>query len=350
MFQPLLSVIVPCYNVEKYVDKCISSIVNQNYPNIEIILIDDGSTDSTGVLCDAWQGRDSRIRVIHKQNEGSSYARKTGVENATAEYITFVDSDDWIDKNMYINMLNALLSTNSDIAQCGVCDAYEDGRIEYRTSEHKDGSFEIFDRTNGVLLITKDKEWISYLGNKIFKKHLFCHIEFPKGRGACEDVSIMHILFHHVSQSVYLRDEYYYYFRRSGSITIPQSLSSKMKNWFDAFNAFYERYCFVEQYPEYYSGLIYVKNEVISSGIRALRNSIIYPQYFPKDYSNSLQKQLNAVSFIRKDILKESITPLMRVEISIFFISPTFYKRLIILYTKIIYYLKRNQKNNMLSY
>ena len=105
MSSPLLSVIVPCYNVEKYLDKCIASIGAQTYANLEIILIDDGSADRTGELCDVWQARDPRIKVIHKQNEGSSYARKTGVENATAEYFAFVDSDDWIDPYMYSDMI-----------------------------------------------------------------------------------------------------------------------------------------------------------------------------------------------------------------------------------------------------
>ena len=90
MNQPLLTIIVPCYNVEKYIDKCVSSIATQTYSNLEILLINDGSTDQTGAICDKWQTKDERIRVIHKQNEGVSYARKTGVENATAEYVTFV--------------------------------------------------------------------------------------------------------------------------------------------------------------------------------------------------------------------------------------------------------------------
>ena len=335
--QPLLTVIVPCYNVEKYIDKCISSIVAQTYTNLEILLINDGSTDNSGMICDAWQERDQRIRVIHKQNEGSSYARKTGVENATAEYVTFVDPDDWIDENMYLNMMNALLSTHSDIVQCGFCEVFEDGSVLHRTSEYKVGSFEIVDRIKGVLLIVEGKEWGSYMWDKIFKKQLFDHIEFPKGRNLYEDVAIEYILFHHAMQTVYLQDEYYFYFRRIGSITKSDHVfASKIKNMCDAYNSVYERYCFVEQHLEYQSCLNVAKNQAFTRGLRALRNSMIYPHCFSKGYCHSLEKQLHKICFKRKDMMKEYVSPFMRIEISVFLISPACYKILIKLYAKLI--------------
>ena len=336
MNQPLLSVIVPCYNVEKYIDKCISSIVNQTYSDLEILLVYDSCPDNTGVICDMWQAKDHRIRVIHGKNEGVSYAYKAGVENSTARYVTFVDSDDWIHENMYLNMMSALLSTQSDIAQCGVCDAYEDGRIQHRSSENIDGSFEIVDRIKGVLLIIEDKEWKSYLCNKIFKKHLFDHIEFPKGRGLHEDASIVHILFHHALQTVYFRDEYYCYLQRIGSMTHSDHINaSKMKNRYDSYNAFYERYCFVEQHQEYHCYLVYVKNLVFFHGMTLLQDSIMYPHYFPTNYSNSLVKQLQTIRFTRKDILKEFYNTKMRIKVFVFLRSPACYKWLIIILKRI---------------
>ena len=195
MNYPLLSVVVPCYNVEKYLDKCIVSIVEQTYPNLEILLIDDGSPDNSGAICDTWQERDSRIRVIHKQNEGSSYARKTGVEIATAEYITFVDSDDWIDRNMYSDMMTALLSTNSDIVQCDFCIVHEDGRIEHRVQE-RNTTVETMGRVEGVIMILEDHDWRTSMFTKIFKKKLFEHVEFPKGRAYGEDMIETHRTFY----------------------------------------------------------------------------------------------------------------------------------------------------------
>ncbi|KAA6303727.1 MAG: putative glycosyltransferase EpsJ [Candidatus Ordinivivax streblomastigis] len=314
-------------------DKCVLSIVNQTYSNLEILLIDDGSTDETGTLCDTWKNKDERIRVIHKQNEGSSYARKTGVENATGQYITFVDSDDWIDIGMYANMMTALLNTDSDIAQCGVCGAFEDGRIKHRTSEQKNGTFEIVGHIEGVLLLLEDKHWQSYMWNKIYKKKLFDTIEFPKGRGLDEDLTIAHHLFHDAAQSVYLPDEYYFYYHRSNSICNANTTVSQMKNCYDRINARYERYLFVAQHPEYHAMLVHVKNIVFSVGIAGLRNMVIYPQYFPDNYFNEYSKLLNAIAFSYRGIDPNLISPLKRIELCILRISPKLYK-LVISFTK----------------
>jgi len=308
---PLLTVIVPCFNVEKYVEKCIYSIVNQIYTNLEILLIDDGSTDNCGAICDAWQERDSRVRVIHKQNEGLAYARKTGVENATAEYITFVDGDDWIDKEMYADMMKAMLSTNSDIAQCGVCMVYEeDGRKVHLDNEFKTGAFEIIGRIEGVLLILENKKWHSWMWNKIFKKHLFEGIVFPKGRGYGEDF-ISHSLFHKANQSVFTSDEYCYYLQRSDSYTGTLNISNQIKNQCDFLEAWYERYIFVKQNPEYHSALSRSKLWVLRLGIHLLRNIIVLPQHFNVDTSllfDAKAKQLRSIELNRNDRLQRSLT------------------------------------------
>ena len=120
------SVIVPVYKVEPYLDKCISSIVNQTYTNLEIILVDDGSPDNCPAMCDAWAEKDSRIRVIHKTNGGLSDARNAGMAVATGELMAFVDSDDWIAPDMYEYLYQRLAEDNSDIAACGVQMVWED--------------------------------------------------------------------------------------------------------------------------------------------------------------------------------------------------------------------------------
>ena len=295
MNKPLLTVIVPCYNVEKYLDKCISSIVTQTYSNLEILLIDDGSPDNCGLVCDAWQERDSRIRVIHKQNEGPSYARKTGVENSTAEYVTFVDADDWIDADMYADMMSALLSTGSDIAQCGVCKVFEDGRVEHRDNECKMGNFEVVGRTEGVLLILKDEKWRSWLVCKIFKKHLFENIQFSKGCTFGDD-HISLYLFHKASKSVYLHDEYYSYFQRNNSITRSKDISVEMKNHLAFSEINYERYLFVKQHPEYHKILPDRRKYTIFILVTLLHNIYALPQYFPEDCFKIKVKQLNSIS------------------------------------------------------
>ena len=272
--QPLLAVIVTCYNLEQYVDRCVASIVAQLYQNLEILLIDDGSTDQTGQRCDAWQGKDQRIRVIHKNNEGLSYARKTGIENATAEYVTFVDVDDWISPDMYSDMMSALLSTHSDIAQCGFCEVFEG--TDPPILQRKKDNIEILSHEEGVFLILEAKKWLSVLWNKIFKKHLFDHVEFKKDLNLGEDW-IAHILFHHASQSVYLADEYYFYYRRFYGMM--NSLSNSMKTvkaHYQFTQEVYDRYLFVEQHQQYHRLLRYIKEITVFRGILCLRDMVTF--------------------------------------------------------------------------
>lgn len=115
---PLISVIIPIYNVEKYLHKCVDSVLAQTYKNLEIILVDDGSTDASGQICDEYAAKDSRIKVIHKPNGGVSSARNAGLKVASGEYIGFVDGDDYIELSMYQILLDSILQTHSDIARC----------------------------------------------------------------------------------------------------------------------------------------------------------------------------------------------------------------------------------------
>ena len=318
MNKPLLTVIVPCYNVEKYLDKCISSIVSQTYTNLEIILIDDGSTDNTGKICDSWQEKDQRIRVIHKQNEGLSCARKTGIENMTAEYVAFVDSDDWIDGNMYSDMMTTMISTNSDIALCDYFMTYEDGRIEHQSNDG--GSFEVFGRKEGLFMILRNK-WRSYMWNKIFKKHLFDNIEFPKDR-LYEDISIMHNLFHHASQSVRLHKAYYFYFQRENSILNTHNLEAEVNRQLHYANAKYDRYLFVKQHPQYHNMLLSLKKSTALSNIYALWNMIDYPQHFPDNAYEEQSERLKQFLSIRDG----GIFFIVNLDLLILKIIPRFYK------------------------
>lgn len=306
MNQPLLTVIVPCYNVEQYVNKCITSIVGQTYTHLEILLIDDGSTDETGIRCDAWQEKDQRIRVIHKQNEGVAYARKTGVENALAEYVTFVDPDDWIDSKMYTDMMATLLSTNSDIAHCDLCYVYEDGRMVHRVEKYSN-TIKVIGRIEGVIMILDSYMWVPSFGTKIFKKFLFDDIEFPKGRWYGEDMILQH-LFHQASQTVWIENAYYFYFQRNDSRTNLIDLRTDLKNVSDLSDAYHDRYTFVKQYPEYHSVLENLKKKTFCAGLLSLRNMVVYPQHFTKEYFYLKANQTRSFSFSKKDNLSRGYT------------------------------------------
>jgi len=333
--QPLLSVVVPCYNAEQYMDKCISSIVGQTYSNLEILLINDGSTDNTGMICNSWQERDNRIKAIHKQNEGSSYARKDGVKLALGEYVTFVDSDDWIDKNMYVDMMSALLSTNSDIAQCSYCHVFEDGFVEHRVSEEKKGTVETVGQREGVIMIL-ERKWHTGMWDKIYKKSLFQHIIFPKGRGFAEDF-INQFLFHHASQSIFVHNDYYFYFQRAGSLCNPIDTQMKLKKYRDHVDAYFERYGFVKQHPEYQAALPCVKRDAIKAGIILLRNIIVFPQHFTKEYFREKMEQVFSISIARNDHLPSGL------KIELYLIKNCFklYKFLLKLYVQVVFLTNR---------
>ena len=318
MSHSLLTVIVPCYNTVKYLDKCISSIVGQTYSNLEILLIDDCSTDGSGAKCDEWQVRDSRIRVIHKpKNEGVACGRRTGVENATADYITFVDSDDWIDENMYADMMSALLTTNSDIAQCDLCFVHEDGSIEYRV-EQPAKNFAIIDRVESVLLFMRDYKWYISYATKIFKKSLFENVAFPQGRHGGEEAVVIQSVFHKSSQTVFLAYPYYKYYQRGDSHCRTGSIEKELKKRSDSSDADYDHYTFVKEHPEYHSVLPLKKSMAAESGISILNYMILYPQYCNKDFFHKKMKQMRAISFNSN----EKATRRVKVSLFLLKISP----------------------------
>lgn len=139
-----LSVIVAVYNVESYLDRCIGSIAGQSYANMEIILVDDGSTDGSAAMCDAWAERDSRIKVIHKKNGGAGYARNSGLDEATGDYVAFVDSDDWLEPGMYARLMDEAVTNDMDCVYCGFrqqlpslesVDVIEMGNVKYTAED-----------------------------------------------------------------------------------------------------------------------------------------------------------------------------------------------------------------------
>lgn len=176
---PLISVIVPIYKVEDYLDRCVSSIVNQTYPNLEIILVDDGSPDHCPAMCDTWAAKDARIKVIHKQNGGLSDARNAGMAAATGELMGFVDSDDWIAPDMYEQLYQRLTEDHSDMAACGVEMVWED-----RTGSRmltRPGSL-VLEREEAMRAIIEESWLKQPVWYKLYKTALVRDIPFPIGK------------------------------------------------------------------------------------------------------------------------------------------------------------------------
>lgn len=210
----LLSVIVPVYNVEKYLDRCIGSIVDQTYQNLEIILVDDGSPDRCPGMCDEWALRDSRIKVIHKKNGGLSDARNTGIAAATGEYLAFVDSDDYVGLRMYETMIGAIERTGTGIACCGryIVKGDNERVVHNMDREH------VFTPAEAVreLLIGGYVEESAC--DKVYKRALFQNLCFPVGE-INEDIVIMPQLLDRSKGVVHVAVPFYYYWQESPSIT-----------------------------------------------------------------------------------------------------------------------------------
>lgn len=176
----LISVIVPIYNVEEYLKRCIESIVNQTFKNLEIILVDDGSTDASGEICDKYAEKDTRIKVIHKKNGGLSSARNAGIDVAQGKYIAFLDSDDWIESNLYEYLYSLMKKNSASMAECDFIKAYDENiKISYKgdIQERIYNNIEALQRLYGEAYIKTTVVW-----NKVYEKELFKDIRFPEGK------------------------------------------------------------------------------------------------------------------------------------------------------------------------
>lgn len=210
---PIISIIVPIYNVGKYLPKCIESILNQTFKNFELILVNDGSTDNSGVVCDDYAKKDTRIKIIHKSNGGVSSARNAGLYVAKGEYIGFVDPDDYIDKNMYEKLYRLCIDNNSDIAICRF-NREINGKIQ-----NKERTEEIIELNNMEAMneLFKGNLYRFSLCNKLFSKKCFNDVLFPEER-IHEDLSTTYKLFANSKKAVYINYCGYIYVRRENSI------------------------------------------------------------------------------------------------------------------------------------
>lgn len=234
MQEPLISVIVPVYKVEPYLRKCLDSIVNQSYRNLEIILVDDGSPDQCGVICDEYAAKDARIIVIHQENGGVSSARNAGLAVATGEWIGWVDSDDWIENDMFEYLLQSALRRGADIAVCGRCEHYRN-RMNSRGWEQE----RLLDTEAALKLLLENDIMQNFLWDKLWKRELFQGVTFPVGR-TFEDVAIMHNIFARARQILCLPGNKYNYVLHGQGIVGNNTLKNKVNYYLAALNRYEE--------------------------------------------------------------------------------------------------------------
>lgn len=189
----MISVIVPIYKTEKFLEKCVNSILQQTYKDLEVILVDDGSPDGCGEICDAYAQKDSRVRVIHKENGGRSSARNAGIECAQGEYLAFVDSDDWIDPEMYETLLRLAKETDADIAECSYR-FYRPWKTENKVLDGENtGKISVYSNVEALEKLYFGPQLFSEIAimvwNKLYKASIFENIRFIEGYNF-EDVEI----------------------------------------------------------------------------------------------------------------------------------------------------------------
>ncbi len=285
---PMLSVVVPVYNVEKYLERCVDSIINQIYTNLEIILVDDGSKDLSGVICDKYLEKDARIKVIHKENGGLVSARKAGVKVAKGAYITHVDSDDWIEHNMYNEMMELMVANDADIITSGVYRDYG----KYVVTEVDNFSEGVYTKEEIVDLIYPKLIYTGvffqsginvHLYNKIYKREILCEKQLliDDNIRIGEDAALVYPCFLATNKVVITHECYYHYCIRHDSVMGTSSereyeriqlLSLYLKNEIDKYN---QKANLLKQLKYYIKYLILLKEP--QSLIKKNRDGLIEP-------------------------------------------------------------------------
>lgn len=227
MNNPLVSVIVPIYNVERYLDQCIESIICQTYDNLEIILVDDGSPDNCPVMCDEWAKKDERIRVIHKENGGVSAARNTALDRMNGEFVTFVDSDDWIDADLVSSLVLLCEEHNADAAISGFYFEYTDG-----TAEALETEFAIYQDDEIITKYLLDKIRPEACGKMMKSKLLSDGVRYDSELKYGEDLKFNYEVLKKADRICVLGECKYHYLQNSGSSsTTPIMTDARAVYW-----------------------------------------------------------------------------------------------------------------------
>lgn len=234
-----LSVIVPVYKVEPYIHKCVDSILGQTYTNLEVILVDDGSPDNCGKICDEYAAKDKRVKVIHKKNGGLSDARNAGIDISTGNIIGFIDSDDYIEARMYQEMIDYMEHNNLDIV-CADTNQVKGNKIKFKPRYKKNYVWNKQEALSEILNGNLDNAaW-----NKIYKREIIGNTRFPQGR-VYEDVATIYKFIYNADKVGYLSKPYYYYVKRKGSIV---TSGFNCKSRYDCFIGYIERLNFAEKH------------------------------------------------------------------------------------------------------
>lgn len=240
----LVSIVIPVYNVDKYIRECLDSVINQSYKNLQIILVDDGSTDNSGKICDEYAVKDSRITVIHQENQGAGAAKNTGLDLVKGEYLSLIDSDDYLELNYYETMVSNLKQHNVDVVQCLFRNVFVNNKYSRQYNFPSKGSRKIKTKKFLVEMLYDWKYAIFW--NKLLKTKLLKDIRFPVGR-KIDDEFFTYKLICNAKKILNINDKLYNYRMRQSSI---MNNSDNEQLYLDRIDCFVERLLFIEKlYP-----------------------------------------------------------------------------------------------------
>ena len=325
-----VSVIVPVYNVEKYLRKCVESIKNQTYQNLEIILVDDGSTDCSGKICDDLSQTDDRIVVIHKENGGLSDARNVGMDASSGDYIGFVDSDDYVDEDFYEILVANLEKYDADISCCRYSNVWEDGT---REPIGNDGKIHIYEGLEALKEYIYGKTMDPFVWNKLYKAELFRNSKYPDNRFRftkgilSEDNPFCIELFKHTHKVVLVGVAKYNYLQaREGAITsskISQKRIDAVHYWDKVRQDCHKNYPKLEEYALRRQVLFYI----------GLYNKI----YKDKEHQDEARNIQSFVKKHRKEIKESTVCEKeIKISVSLLCKNPILYGKAMQLYKKLI--------------
>ena len=289
----LLSVVIPVYNVEKYLVECLDSVIKQTYKNLQIILVDDGSTDNSGDICDSYAKKDKRITVIHQKNMGAGAAKNTGLDCVKGEYLSIIDSDDFIELDMYEKMISLMETNKVDVVQCGFNNYFVNGSIKR--------SFENRKLTVNQYLKEMSVEWrYAIFWNKLFKSNLLRDTRFPVGRKIDDEFFTYKLIAD--ARFVYITSKIFCNYRMRKSSVMNECNNERLIS--DRVDCFVERYEYIAQrfsnlkkiyYNHLSDILLYFDKQVSDKEIKIKINKIkkIYPYKTPNLFVRFLRSLKN---------------------------------------------------------
>lgn len=296
-----VSIILPVYNVEQYIKKCLESIQQQTYPNLEVIIVNDGATDKSVEYCEQICKIDSRFSVTHKENGGLSDARNVGIDKAKGDYLIFVDSDDFVSQDMVSYLVSSMENNEADIAICDPAHYYSDRQNNDLNIFYPASSVKVYEKTEALCEMFYQKSFLVSAWAKIYKKELFDDIRFPVGK-LFEDSAVMYLLFEKCEKIVYSNAKLYAYVHRDNSITT-KKFSDKDLDILDISNTILDHYS--GNFRVYKAAVSYK----VSACFRILLNSFSEKKYnqIQKDCMTYILRNWRNVLFDKNVRLKNKL-------------------------------------------